>query len=167
MSIIHDALHKTQKTLGENNPTGLAQQVPLHKDKRKLYAIYALAICVGVLFAHLLFSMLGGGKKPAALPAKSFTTLPISQTTPPAPVPAIPTVTAVTPEKEGLFSRKKPEDSLVLNGVFFSEDQGYALINNRILKKGDTIEDARITDIQAEEVELEIKGKKLKLSTTR
>lgn len=160
MSIIHDALHKTQKTLEGDGQTAANTSIPIHKDKRKRYAVYALAICLGIAFSHIIFSILGHGKKPLALPPLK----PAAQ--PPAPaLPSASSAEVALPEKESIFSRKKPLDSLVLNGIFFSQDVGYALINNRILKKGDTIEDALITRIDSEEVEFDVKGKKLRLST--
>jgi hypothetical protein len=62
---------------------------------------------------------------------------------------------AVTAIKEG---PKKPAAQFVLNGVFFSQNEGCALINNHIVKKGDTVEGAVVKQIRLDEVELESDG---------
>ncbi|PIP19828.1 MAG: hypothetical protein COX41_00730 [Candidatus Omnitrophica bacterium CG23_combo_of_CG06-09_8_20_14_all_41_10] len=51
------------------------------------------------------------------------------------------------------------DPSLILNGVFFQKDKGYALINNRILYTGDKIEGATIKEINLEKVDLEFEGR--------
>lgn len=54
----------------------------------------------------------------------------------------------------------------MLNGVFFSENEGYALINNRIVKEGDALEGVTVKRIKLDEVELEAEdGSTIKLST--
>jgi hypothetical protein len=52
----------------------------------------------------------------------------------------------------------------ILNGVFFSEGNGYALINNQIVRKDDTIGNAKVIAVVADGVELEIRGKQVKIT---
>ncbi len=52
-----------------------------------------------------------------------------------------------------------------LNGIFFSEveTKGTALINNKIVQEGDTVDNAKVIKIEADTVELELNGQKIKL----
>jgi type II secretory pathway component PulC len=63
---------------------------------------------------------------------------------------------------------KESVPSLILNGIFFSKDDSYALINNQILREGESIEGLLVKKISSTEVELqnlENKDSSLKLST--
>jgi predicted transcriptional regulator len=54
----------------------------------------------------------------------------------------------------------------MLNGVFFSKDQGYALINNKVVKQGDSVEGVKIKKVNLDDVELESStGVKFNLTT--
>lgn len=53
---------------------------------------------------------------------------------------------------------------LDLTGIFFSGDKNYALINNQILKEGDTIVGAKVRRITTEAVELDKDGIAVRLS---
>jgi len=46
-------------------------------------------------------------------------------------------------------------EKLILSGVFYSEGQGYALINNQILQVGDVVEGLTLKKVTLEGVELE------------
>ena len=61
-------------------------------------------------------------------------------------------------------TKKELSASFVLNGVFFSGNEGYALINNRVVKKGDVIDGATVVGIALDEVDLEAEGSVIKLS---
>jgi hypothetical protein len=50
---------------------------------------------------------------------------------------------------------------LVLNGIFASEAGSYALINNRIVREGETISGAKVVRIYANKVELNAFGKEI------
>ncbi len=54
--------------------------------------------------------------------------------------------------------------SLTLSGIFFSNDEGLALINNRVLKEGDKIDGAVIKRITPETVELSWQDQNIRLS---
>ncbi|MFA5286929.1 MAG: general secretion pathway protein GspB, partial [Candidatus Omnitrophota bacterium] len=58
---------------------------------------------------------------------------------------------------------KTPEPTLALSGIFFQQDKGYALINNQILKVGDTIQGAKVEEINLDKVILEFEGRKITL----
>jgi len=54
----------------------------------------------------------------------------------------------------------------VLNGVFFSKNEGYALINNKVVKQGDSVEGIKVRKVNLDDVELETStGVKFKLTT--
>lgn len=162
MSIIYDALKKIEKSKSvtpENAPKKDASSRP----KPKMYLLYILVVCLGWGIANLFFSFftrppqVGKPKKIAALPA-----LPQPVTTAPPEVKVKEEIKLPLPEV-----RRQSEFSLVLNGVFFSQDEGYALINNRIVKAGDIIDGAFIKHIGLEEVEVEFEGSIIKLYTNR
>jgi len=67
------------------------------------------------------------------------------------------------PEVQGpVFSRR-----LDLNGVFYSGNEAYALMNNQIIKVGDIIEGAVVKRISLEGVELEKEGQFVQISTSK
>lgn len=57
--------------------------------------------------------------------------------------------------------------NFVLNGIFFSDEQGYALVNNQIVMEHDTVEGAVVKRISMNEVELDFQGTPIKLSSKR
>ncbi|MCX5707405.1 MAG: hypothetical protein NTY14_00245 [Candidatus Omnitrophica bacterium] len=74
-------------------------------------------------------------------------------------------------EKKGdqpLFSLKKKIDQTVnpytLSGIFFSGNQNYCIINDKVLGEGDSVEGARVTRISTEDVELQLNDKTIKLN---
>ncbi|MFC1645608.1 hypothetical protein ACFL2Y_00295 [Candidatus Omnitrophota bacterium] len=62
-------------------------------------------------------------------------------------------------EEEEIKERVVPE--LVLNGIFASETGSYVLINNRIVRQGETILGVKVTHIYSNKVELDAFGKKI------
>ena len=67
------------------------------------------------------------------------------------------------PAVENIEVPAKP--TLILNGVFSSGEESYALINNQIVKLGDKISGAVIKKIAPEEVLLDSDGSEIKLTT--
>jgi hypothetical protein len=63
-------------------------------------------------------------------------------------------------------TQKESPPSFTLNGVFFSGAEGYALINNRIVKKGDKIDGATVIQVLLDEVDLDFGGSIIKLSNS-
>lgn len=138
----------------------MTSQAP-KKPKFRLIYLYLLVICVGFSLGNLAFNSYLYPKitgTPNNIPAKEE-----KQNIPVAiqkelPSPAIPNPTATN---EPVLA---PEPTLVLSGVFFEKDFGYALINNQIVKIGDKINQATVKLINLEGVELEFNGKPIKLS---
>lgn len=169
MSIIYDALKKVERSQNINPEIKINKA---DKARHKIYLIYALVVVLGFFAANLLWGFLikplpakvNVASGDAVKIAKAQEIKPVGQraleaqvSIPAAPTPA-PSPAAATPET-------KPE--LTLNGIFFSEDEGYALINNQIVKQGDTVDGAKVVRIDVAEVELESQGSVIKLSCSK
>ena len=156
MSIIYDALKKIEKKAEPAVPkVQVAKSV--NKSQRPLgaYLLYALVAFIGILIGNFIFGSFRQKVKAGYAPS--------AKTPPPVSSPAVTRPLAKLPETVPAPVPAAPQ--LVLNGVFFSDDGGYALINNRIVREGDTIEGVKIVRISSEEVELDNSGTPLKLPT--
>ena len=157
MSIIYDALKKVEKSgepaLKDNKVT------PSPKNKIKNYLIYILFLVLGLFASKMFFSYLN--RQPYQVkPAKQTkTTPPVNNVPKPPPLqqPKLP------PAVENIEVPAKP--TLILNGVFSSGEESYALINNQIVKLGDKINGAVIKKITPEEVLLDSEGSEIRLPT--
>lgn len=139
MSIIYDALKKVEITL-DKKPAIKAPK----PDKNKVYLLYALVAAVGIISASIAINFFSpGSTKPIQAPIE-------------APVPAAAKETALPAAAPEPAPAPKGHTAapLVVNGIFFSQDKGYALINNRIVEEGDMVEGNKITRINAETIEL-------------
>ena len=157
MSIIYEALKKIQKSEQDTQNTAAADKAK--KSKYKVYLFYFLVICVGVFIGSIFFRFLGRGKAPS----QKKSALPVIQEKIPAPV-----IEPADKPKQGKPSEvseaeTKPLGSLVVNGVFFSQDVEYALINNRIVKEGDEIDGAKVKSVTLYEVVLDYDGQEVRL----
>lgn len=157
MSIIYDALKKVEessaKKLGDK-----IDKSPKSKPKIPKILIYVLVVCLGLFVANIFW---GGFPKPlsnnTSVETKNQPQIPeLPKETPPEANLSLPVETKVETKKE-------LPPSFVLNGVFFSGNEGYALINNRIVKKGDIIDGATVVGIALDEVNLESEGSITKL----
>jgi len=132
------------------------------KFNLKAYLFYALLAFLGIMAAKFAFGFLSGHatKNQGLAQLKKFIPIPTqAQTsggTPPAknnePISAI---------KNKITQTITP---FILNGVYFSGDKGYALINNQILEEGDSIGDAIVEKITLDFVELKVKDKPVRLN---
>lgn len=171
MSIIYEALKKVEKTQIPANAQGSNTAKKVSKNKHFGILLYLLVIVFGFFITNLIFNIIGTQKIP--LPT---TKTPISATPrvtqslakpeekskPPQAAISIPLFDKITKEVQ-----TKKETKFVLNGVFFSDNEGYALINNQIVRAGDDIDGAKIKSIMLEGVELESEGKLIKLLNTK
>ena len=155
MSIIYDALKKVEKTTDKNS-SDKEELITKGTGKPKPILIYILVILIGLFAGNMIFGLLTRPKVKPAIPS-----------------PALPIVTPVNKilapvqEEKPLPSPEPipqiPEPTLTLNGVFFQQDKGYALINNRILTVEDTIQGAKVEEISLEKVVMEFEGRKITL----
>ena len=151
MSIIYDALKKVEISQANDPKTKIkkiAHQDEGSKSKPKIYLLYALMICLGLFIANIFYGRLSQ-KEPYLAPTR--------------PTAALEKTPSIETEME---NQKETPYPLILNGVFFSGGEGYALINNRIVKKGDKIEGATVAQISLDEVELERDGSMINLSNS-
>jgi len=170
MSIIYDALKKVEGKVDAPgaNPMNLkVEKLPAIRPKRKIkvYFLYVLVITLSMVIANIAFSLIMRSNKLFAkrvnesVKSLKNLTIPRAQELPKtlpasAVIPAAPTI-----------PKKPAPPALTLNGIFFSEEEGYALINNQILRIGESIEGATVKRINENEVELEFDGAPIKLST--
>jgi hypothetical protein len=160
MSIIHEALKKVEAA---NNPQVKAKPAGKNRANLKIYLLYLIVAGLGFLSANLIFSFFAKPLHKAYPAAKQVivnrANKPIElkpATQPPSPQPP-------SAAEEAARENEAPPP-LTLTGVFFSGEQGYALINNVIVKKGDKIAGATVVGITSEGVELKTSDSGIKLS---
>jgi len=194
MSIIYDALKKVE-ILGGKKQIPAPQQKPQNKKKTALtFILLSLAALVfGALSTNLFYGLFTYFFRPRPQPTqiapgqeeKAITEkIEIAQKQQPPqeeenPSQKNPKEETPAPEKKNLAKEikapgapaqitdkiQKPLPDLTLNGVFFSENESYALINNRIVKEGDEIEGLRVARIGLNEVEIQTNGSTITLKT--
>jgi len=149
MSIIYDALKKVETSQTDDSKTKIDKGF---KSKLKIYLVVALMVCLGLFVANIFYEWL--------IPK------PLLNTTEPAALQTKEIPPAFTPlETTGRQEKNKVSlTGFTLNGVFFSGAEGYALINNRIVKKGDKIDGATVVQVLLDEVDLDFGGSLIKLS---
>lgn len=157
MSIIYDALKKVEESAGLGSKIGV-DEAP--KARHKNYLIYALVVGVGIVIANLFFNFFS--KVPSRTYLEASKGGEVSKI-------ALPTVniakeTSAVEVIKPSSSVTKESPSLALNGIFYSDNQGYALINNQIVKEGDSVSGANVKVISSNEVELDYEGQVIKLS---
>lgn len=164
MSIIYDALKKVE----ESNIKDIKPQINAaedHRRKLKIYLLYGLAACVGLFAVNVLFIFLSRPKQIVKVdsidPAQVPKVPTLLQNQAPLQQPAQQTAPRVSPVK------MSSKGLLILNGIFFSENEGYALINNHIVKEGDTVNSAIVKRIGVADVELEVDGENVSLTTAQ
>ena len=158
MSIINEALKKTeqdiQKNTAKENPPSSINPAP------KPFLLYILILLIGLFLGNFIFDQLNHKIKTVCKPEKTIVTaLPPQPVALVAPLPTEPTL----PIKE----KKPPEPNFILNGIFFSDNGGYALVNNQIVRENDSVDGAKVEKITANTVQLDNAGKLITLSTHR
>jgi len=163
MSIIYDALKKVETSQTGDSKTKIDTGF---KSKLKIYLLYASMICLGLFIANIFYGRLlpkpslnttdivTGGQPPADKKQA------VSSSQPPTKPAALQTSASIETKTE---TQKESPPPFTLNGVFFSGAEGYALINNRVAKKGDKIDGATVVQISLDEVDLEFSGSVIKL----
>lgn len=124
MSIIYDALQKTQRQLNTKNQLKTIR--PFHNWFDVILVSIILILLIVTLIAYFPIF-----KKWMITDKKH---------------PVIPTHT-VTP-------RPSPGVKLILNGIFISENDKVAQINNRLVSVGDAVEGNRVLEITSNKVKL-------------
>lgn len=154
MSIINEALKKTeehlQKNAAKNNP------LPSNPSRPKPFILYILILLAGLLLSSFIFNQLN--RKIQTTQALKKKTLVVIQAAIPIPPPVLPS--PPTEEK-----KPTPPASFILNGIYFSDSNGYALVNNQIVRENDYVDGAKVSLITANTVQLDNAGETITLST--
>jgi len=174
MSIIYDALKKVESKLNSDSNIAKPKTEKKSKHNTKKYLLFIVIACLGFVIASISFNLLMPSHKGLSkkdIKNSLLQTDPIQGIMAPAENIADtannPPPLAPRESPESSQSQKQTQSSLlVLNGVFFSQNQGYALINNRIVKEGDTIDGAIVERISLDGVDLNSAGLVIKLYTS-
>jgi hypothetical protein len=135
MSIIYDALKKVENKLELTEAKDIASGIR-QIAKKKPYYFYLVAVVAGLALASVTYNVV----------TKNYLAKTIK----------------ATPND---YAQAKLGLALNLNGIFFSGDTSYALINNQIVKEGDTVMGVTVKRITSKDVELLKNGVVVKLSS--
>ena len=155
MSIIYDALKKVEES--KEVQTGLKNGRSKHANL-KYYAAYFIVVVLGVAVARVIFSfsLKAVALKPVDKSANEKTVL--TSVLDPAPQP----VTASAAEEPKKIARY---EKFTLNGIFYSDQDSYAIVNNQVVKAGDIINEAVVAQISENDVIMRLgDGQEIKLS---
>lgn len=156
MSIIYDALKKIEASRANETRTKTDEGL---KPKSKSYLLVTFTVCLTLFIVNIFYSWLSPMKSPPSLTDKKESLSGYAQPS---------SKENVLGKNASLENRieppKEPPPVFTLSGVFFSGVEGYALINNRIVKKGDKIDGATVVQIFLDEVDLEFGSSIIKLS---
>jgi len=161
MSIINEALKKTEQYIQKNavkeNAAVATKQAP------RPILLYILILLVGLVLGNIIFNLL----RHKAIPADTLKKTVTSQEQ--LNHPALPTAPVLPIEEKKIPQTIPSQDkqAFVLNGIFFSDNDGYALINNQIVRENDSVDGATVQKITANSVEINQEGKVTTLSTRR
>jgi len=155
MSIINEALKKTEEHLQKN----AAKDKPsaIKTSLAKPFLLYILILLAGLLLGNFIFTLLKRKTQTVRAPIKN--TNAVIQTTNLFSLPILPS----HPAEE----HKPAKTSFILNGIFFSDNDSYALINNQIVRENDYVDEAKVSLITADSVQLDNAGQTITLTTPR
>jgi hypothetical protein len=167
MSIIYEALKKTQDGINTRLRPGPVRRWPGRLKPIPWIGLILLAIFLVVYLAKVIF------RKPSSTAVGVSLPEPVSEPDKPLILPeeelppSVSPALALPPPVVETEPPKETPPVLVLNGVFYSQDQAYALINNQIVKEGDVLDGAIVKRISLEVVEIERDGLILRLKPPR
>lgn len=179
MSIINDALHKAQRSHAapgrEEKPLG--RNLEVHIEKRRqgmnwgpVFILLVLLLITAPILAPL-FSVPFKKESPQAAPYQvaAGPSMAAEQETQLASLPA----SADTQQSQfgieelpmtAMQPMMLPRPNLVLSGVVFSSPQdSYCIINDKVVKVGESVQGARVTGVTPDEVKLEYRGETIVL----
>ncbi|MDD5347544.1 MAG: hypothetical protein PHT59_02915 [Candidatus Omnitrophica bacterium] len=148
-----------------SGPGKVPQQAPAkQKPDLKVFVLYALLACVGVVAAKYAYDFFMPGKTVAGKPAAKSFLPPLIKVVSDKPGSGS---SVSTDEQKPLLTIKKHTQSagtLTLSGIYFEGDKGYCIINDKILDEGSTIDGATVTKIGTDAVELMLNDKVIRLT---
>ena len=166
MSIIHEALKKARREQGSIPASGSQEELrnklrtEVERSRSRwnwgpLFVIVVLLLISGPIVAPMILAPLRQTGGPALVPAPS-TERPAARKS------------QFGIEEAGLFkmaplaAAKAP--NLRLSGIVYSPKEAYCIINDSILKAGDTVKGATVTSVTPQSVTLDNQGKQVTLS---
>lgn len=169
MSIIYDALKKAENSNANTNDLKPAMAKGHNPAPGiKIYLLYILMVCLGILMAYILFTFISK-RSPVPNSSDSMGNKKLQdnqkQTKPSSLDSSTQEYLTTTPSSPPPETINESPPSFILNGVFSSEDECYALVNNKIVRVGDKIDGAEVLRIDLDAVELELNGSVIKLSS--
>lgn len=130
MSVIYDALRKTQTSLTE--PEQKPQPVSKRKIPKKFLSVILVLVFTGTAFLFTYKDI--SAKKSKQDDSKKTYNL--------------------SPGLYGSIKDLVNNDEFILSGIAYDNQDAWVVVNNKILKEGDSIKKAKVTKITEDEVEL-------------
>jgi hypothetical protein len=178
MSIINEALKKTEEYLQKNSAKD--SSLPPKPARAKPFLLYTLILLAGLALGNFILNLLSHKLQSNGLPSSrqshkiqstqtpGKTALPITQTTNSPPLAALPNPLSEEKKPTAQASKESLKEGLfVLNGIFISDNDGYALVNNQIVRENEYVDGAKVGLITTNTVELDNAGQTITLSTHR
>jgi type II secretory pathway component PulC len=167
MSIINEALKKTELSIQKNE--AVKDTASNGKTGKRPILLYIFILIAGLFLGNLIFSLLAHKAHPANIIKAAPSVQPTPSIQQQIPNTQTLTSTASLPKQDINVAepsiRQKPD--FVLNGIFVSDNDGYALVNNQIVRENETVDGAKVKKITATSVELDLEGVITTLSTRR
>ncbi len=158
MSIINDALKKTEENLQKNTQPPQNQK-PI-RTGRRIVLLYILILVAGLFLGNFIFNLLKNKIQPTPPKPKKTAALAV-------PEAAKASLPAAQPGITAPLEQKTTADNFILSGIFLSEEENYALVNNKIVRESDFVNGAKIEKITFNTVELDTGEEKITLTTNR
>lgn len=162
MSIIYEALKKTQ-----DNPAQEEKAAPCRKEAKNLPRNNRAGQPLKKKFTILPLIAIGGGILISWLIAKNHSGPTAAQNSSKQNGPAKPSLPSFLPQKLSATLQKttgvRGFPSFILQGIILSGEGNTALINDQINNVGDTVNGAKIEEINAESVVLTYRSQKIVL----
>ena len=160
MSIIYEALKKVERSV-TLSPASSAPALGKPASRPHFFWYLAFFFLLGACAIGVVFHFILAQSQPKLPTIATINPVPVIAKKPePRPAPTV--VAAPEPKIE-----EPPVSYLTLNGVFFSNGEGYALINNEIVKEGDTIDGAQVVKVNADGVRLKRKDQEINLRVNK
>ena len=123
---------------------------------------YIIIFVIGVLAARILLSLISKTTHPTENPALTNNKKPLPTVVEQVSAPIASFKKLIPKNVEPSEKKSRPE--LILNGIAASGSQGWAIINDRIVKVGDTVKGAKVLGVYSDRVDLEFNNETFSLS---
>lgn len=180
MSIIHDALKKAQTETRKQDflsaqPAGRVD-IDLQKRKHSLnwgpiFVVLVLLLITGPIIAPVFSTPFKRTNPQIALATKSIAANPAQDER--VELASLPATNTSTPTRQAQFGMEETmiptpymRPNFALSGIIYSPQDSYCLINDKVVRMGESIEGAKLTKVTPEEVTLEYHGEKIVLPVT-